>query len=53
MIVGFVWRILGGGGKKAPPLPLRIREQPRKSPSWIGLILEPKSSISRKYKNFF
>ena len=32
IIVGYVWRILG---KKPPPLP--IREQPRKSPSWIGL----------------
>ena len=31
--VGYVWRILGRRGEKRPP----IREQPRKSPSWIGL----------------
>ena len=30
IIVGCVWQILG----RAPPL---TREQPRKSPSWIGL----------------
>ena len=31
--VGYVWQILGRGGLFAPP----ILEQPRKSPSWIGL----------------
>ena len=33
IIAGYVWRILGRGPKSPPP----IREQPRKSPSWIGL----------------
>ena len=36
IIVGYVWKILGMGGLFAPSL---IREQPRKSPSWIGLKL--------------
>ena len=36
IIVGYVWRILGRGDQKDP---LPIREQPRKSPSWIGLII--------------
>ena len=35
IIVGYVRRILGRGPKKAPS----IREQPQKSPSWIGLKL--------------
>ena len=34
IIVGYVWHILGRAGLFAPP---PIREQPRKSPSWIGL----------------
>ena len=33
IIIGYVWHILGRG----PFWPLPIREQPRKSPSWIGL----------------
>ena len=32
-IAGHVWRILGRGAKRSPP----IHEQPRKSPSWIRL----------------
>ena len=39
-IVGHVWRILGRGG-------LSIREQPRKSPSWIGLRVNPKKYQSQ------
>ena len=31
--LGYVWQLLGRGAKKPPP----ILEQPRKSPSWIGL----------------
>ena len=33
IIIGYVWHILGRGPFWPPP----IREQPRKSPSWIGL----------------
>ena len=33
VIAGYVWHVLGGG----PFWPLPIRDQPRKSPSWIGL----------------
>ena len=33
IFVEYVWRILGRGAKKPPS----IREQPWKSPSWIGL----------------
>ena len=36
IIVGYVWQILGSGGQKALPPPPN-REQPRKSPSWVGL----------------
>ena len=35
MIEGYVWQILGRGGRFCPSPP--IRERPRKSPSWIGL----------------
>ena len=33
IIIGYVWHILGRGPFWPPP----IHEQPRKSPSWIGL----------------
>ena len=36
IIVGYVWQILGRAGLFGPP---PIREQRRKSPSWIGLRL--------------
>ena len=32
IVVGYVWQVLGRGGLNPP-----IREQPRKSSSWIGL----------------
>ena len=44
IIAEYVRRILGTGGQKGPP-PL-IREQPRKSPSWIGLKM---FHISKQY----
>ena len=45
IIAEYVRRILGTGGQKGPPPPL-IREQPRKSPSWIGLKM---FHISKQY----
>ena len=41
IIVGYVWQILGRGGGF---LALPIREQPQKSPTWIGL--KQKSNIA-------
>ena len=38
MIVEYVWQILGRGTFLPPPPP-SIREQSRKNPSWIGLII--------------
>ena len=45
IIVVYVWQILGRG-VFLPPFP--IREQPRKSPSWIGLKPLSKSMQNNK-----
>ena len=43
IVVEYVWQILGRGAFL--PLPSPIREQPRKNPSWIGLIITRLGSL--------
>ena len=46
IILGNVWQILGRGAF-CPPHPLPIREQLRKSPSWIWLSVDLETALSK------
>ena len=56
-VVGYVWQILQKGGLFVP-LPPAIREQPRKSLSWIGLkktcnFIRKRLQYCKVYKHLF
>ena len=49
IVVGYVWQILERGEPFCPPPP--TREQPQKSPSWIGLTLPSPTIVHTRFND--